>query len=265
MKITHRVNLRASNEQICHLKHLGMHVERVGAGLVVFLVHEGSSAWPAVAALIDQWKANDLVTTEFSKRELGEARCLIVTAWHHGYPQPEDDFRSVTYDDSDYCLACGIGGKQRGPFRMLREPKWGAKHLLQLNWVLDELFTTPETWEAVFRPFGIESIPVINHKSGTTLRSVVQLDIRALATSKISPDAFVADSCATCNRGKLQPIARGLFPHVEIPKTLHLAKTREYFGSGASAWRAMIISSALYESIRARGSKGASFQVVAGA
>ena len=72
--------------------------------------------------------ASDIVRTEFNASERGNAEYLnVAPAWHHGYPQPEDDFAylSATYDLKEYCPGCGIGEKQVAPFRMKGEPKWG--------------------------------------------------------------------------------------------------------------------------------------------
>jgi len=56
---------------------------------------------------------------------------------------PEDSYVHTTYGTSYYCDRCGIGGKQRTPFRFRAEPKPTPQSLLQLNWVFDELFVRP--------------------------------------------------------------------------------------------------------------------------
>jgi len=266
MKIIHRVSFNPTDAQRREMSGLGLEWEEAGVGVVVFLIEEGSRAWAIIAPMIAQWDALDMVSTEFTKKELIAADYLLMEpSWHHGYPQPEDSFgyRGITYDSTEYCADCGIGGTQRAPFRMIREPKWGSRRILQLNWVFDEFFVTPESWTTVFKPFGIESLPVLHHKTGRPLELVVQLQVSSLTTSAIITSDIVPEVCVACNNAKLGKRLPGRFPHVEMPEGSHIAKTIEYFGSGAKAFREIIISAALYKAITAAKLKGASFQVVA--
>ena len=59
---------------------------------------------------------------------------------------------------------------------MKGEPRWGRRSVLQLNWVFDEYSATPEVWNAVFRPIGVESMPVLGRR-GKVLTTVVQMVI----------------------------------------------------------------------------------------
>ena len=57
---------------------------------------------------------------------------------HHGYPQPEDDYQRMTYDN--WCPRCGAHGRQRGPFRVRHSTRAAHSHFLQPNWEFDVLF-----------------------------------------------------------------------------------------------------------------------------
>jgi hypothetical protein len=266
MRIVHRVGLAASEAQRHELEAYGVQYERLSGELICFQIDEDHSAWPSVATLIDIWKAPDLVITEFTRRELARAKYLTMhPGWHFGYPQPERDFGYIrkTYDSTNYCPSCGTGGIQQAPFRMLREPKWGRRQILQLNWVLDEFFVTPEAWNAVFKPLGIEALPVLQHKTGEPLTTVLQLQISAWTTDKVNPDGYRIECCDTCKRMKLAGNRSGTFPHVELPGGVHIAKTHEYFGSNAAAWHTVVISAELYKAIAEHKFKGAEFGVVA--
>jgi hypothetical protein len=121
-----------------------------------------TSKWPQLQVLLRKWGHSEgHVTTEFSKEEIDSARWIEVGAWHHGYPQPEDDFGYLraTYDLSEWCDACGIGLKQKASFQMKGEPRWGRRAILQLNWVFDELFVTPEVWSASSSPVALPAGP----------------------------------------------------------------------------------------------------------
>ena len=175
---------------------------------------------------------------------------------------PEDDFEyeKVCYDLSDFCNKCGIGKVQVKPLRMKAEPKWGKKHILQLNWIFDEYFTLPDVWESTFKPFGIDCKPVIHHRSGKELETVVQLDVAKIAKSSLQfTDEHRYAICGDCNRKKYLPIVRGPYPLFEQQPSDHMLKTQEYFGSGASAKKAIMVSSTLFRQIKQHKLKGVEF------
>lgn len=261
MKIIHRVSDRGNHHRC--LRSLGIEPKLTDGDFFSFDIEEASPFWPEVARLIHEWKAVDIVRTTFSHNELASAALLQLNpSWHHGYPQPEDEYKKAIYDTAHYCEQCGVGGVQRAPFRMRGEPKWGTKQILQLNWVFGEYFVTPDTWERVFKPLGVEQLLVFNHRTGLPLKTVVQLLVPARATAPIDPDRLPTETCQVCKRTKYQPIARGRFPHVWLPKGAHMAKTIDWFGSGGSGWQAVIVSSQVYEGMQAHKVRGAEFTVV---
>jgi hypothetical protein len=268
MKIIHRVSASANEAHFNELQQAGIEPNIIGGDLHSFDIDEGHISWPIVEKLIRDWKAVDVPRTEFSAGELKKAALLQMgPSWHHGYPQPDEAFGYVelTYDTTQYCATCGIGAFQKAPFRMSREPRWGMRKTLQLNWVFDEFFVTPQAFETVFKPFGIENLPVFHHKNGLVLATVLQLVVPRKTDSPIATVGLPTEQCATCRRTKFTPVTRGRFPYVSIPKGVHIAKTKEYFGSGGSAWQAIIISAELYAAITTQKLRGADFTVVADA
>lgn len=266
MQIIHRISFNATSEILSTLHSLGIAIETPRSPhdtFVSFEVCESNENWHKVKDLLTVWKAFDFVSTKYSIRELEYAQFLkLAPSWHCGYPQPEDDFGylNLTYDNSNYCEQCGAGGIQKSPFRMKREPKWGKRHILQLNWVFDEYFVLPEIWERVFRPFGIECLPVLEHKSGKPFDTVVQIKNDRLATSPLSDMVeYEFEICSVCHRKKYLPITRGMFPHCTEKSDVHLFRTQEEFGSGASARNAVIVSHVLYKALRDNHVSGVSF------
>ncbi|MBA5871277.1 MAG: hypothetical protein GDA68_14965 [Nitrospira sp. CR2.1] len=156
----------------------------------------------------------------------------------------EDEFGhlTATYDLGNYCEQCDLGRAQRAPFQMRGEPKWGRRGLLQLNWVFDEFFATPEVWATIFKPFGVECRPVHNRK-GQELRTVVQLVVSELVHVRTHP--LEGHRCELCGLIKYRPFTKGFFPALTTRPASHMVKTYESFGSGASAWRATIIGKEL--------------------
>jgi len=191
-------------------------------------------------------QASDVVVTTFTREEVSAACWLeLQPEWHHGYPQPDQSgfgYLEATYDLSEYCHQCGIGKTQNAPFQMKGEPKWGRRGILQLNWVFDEYFVRPEVWTEVFERHQIASRPVLNTK-GTELKSVVQLVIEADVNVAVKglPHAW----CEGCGRAKYLPVQRGAYPALDGVPGAAIAKTLQYFGSGSSASRGVVVSQAL--------------------
>ena len=266
MKIVHRLSFRASRARQAELRLLGVDVAVAmasaapsGESLVSCEVDEGHPAWSSIQARLSEWGAVDIVRTEFSKEELRSADWLnLVPDWHHGYPQPRAEvsgYLAATYDLTDWCDRCGIGKKQVAPFQMKAEPKWGKRGILQLNWVFDEFFVTPDVWNKVFEPHGLNRRPVQN-VAGRELATVVQLVVER--SVEVVTDGLKWEQCGKCNRRKYLPVVRGPFPSLDGHANGEMLRTSVYFGSGASANTCVVVSKALAASIWAYGLRGAS-------
>jgi hypothetical protein len=256
LEIVHRITLNAGEQERTELARMGIDI---GMGFVAFDVAESADWWPAV----EQWMAlrrpSEVVSTTFSDRELAEADWLAIgPSWHHGYPQPEDDFGYLeeTYALSAYCAPCGVGRKQIRPFRMRGEPSWGRRGILQLNWVFDEYFVQPDVWSAVFEPLSVASRPVLDMR-GQTLITVVQLVIE----SRVSLDmtGIQPAICSVCGRPKYLPITRGPLPPLLVEPASHIARTTEWFGSGGSAYNEIVGSQELRKALRSHSVRGVEF------
>lgn len=206
---------------------------------------------------------SDVVRTEFTKKERDASRRLEIGAWHHGYPQPDEDvfgYRQTTYDLTDWCGSCDIGKKQKAPFQLKGEPKWGRNAIMQLVWVYDELFVTPDEWTLIFKPVGVASRPVLNTK-GVELKTVVQLVVEE--TVGIITDGVAFERCERCGLTKYLPVTGGFGPALRDVPTASLARTAEYFGSGAQADQRLLISQDLARALTAGGVRGAELKPVA--
>src|SRR5215472_7671401 len=81
---------------------------------------------------------------------------------------------------------------------------WGAevgKKSRNLSIALDDEFLVkPEMFDKVFRPFGITSRPVLDYKSRSVLRTVVQLEIPLRADVDVANAAYrVCELCGERN------------------------------------------------------------------
>lgn len=264
MKIIHRFSFAAKDsDSRAQLASLGIRLKEQPL-ITTFEIDESDASWPAVEAWSKRRQRIGMTRTVFTKAEIAAARWhALQPAWHHGYPQPDElsfGYRKATYDLSDWCPACGAGMRQIAPFQMKREPTWGRNSILQLNWVFDEYFVTPKLWESVFRPHGVEKLPVLG-PAGQELSTVVQLVVEQ--TVPVVTDGLTADRCGGCGRLKYLPVTRGFFPPLASEPPVSMVKTAEYFGSGASAFRAVLVSADLTKALMEAHVKGATTMPVA--
>jgi len=268
MRIIHRVSVGSDEKMRRELASLGVVVgegNELASNLVTFEIDEEHRSWSAIQAWIARTDAVDIVETKFSPEEIEKARWLEPEiGWYHGYPQPKElefGYLQATYDLTDYCERCGIGLKQKAPFQMKREPKWGSKGILQLNWVFDEYFVTPKVWKEVFEPHGIECRSVLS-VSGTKLETVLQLVIGD-EVDIVEAGLATEGSCSKCGRTKFVPVTRGPFPALTRDPSAAVEKTKQYFGTGASAFKGIVVTKALADTLLAKKLRGVSFRPVA--
>lgn len=262
MRIIHHIADSDSPEVTDFLRALRLDA-KITPPVVTFDIDEADERWPAVRDWAAGRKAGDTVRTEFSRAEVTSAEWLVLSpSWHHGYPQPEKAFgyRAATYDPSQFCEVCGVGLRQREPFRMTREPRWGRRNVLQLNWVFDEYFVTPELWAVGLKPLGVAARPVLD-KAGHELQSVVQLVVEERV--ELALHDLPGETCPRCHRLKLASHVRGYFPSLRGLPSAAIVRTREYFGSGASAFNEILVSKELARSLLRAEAKGISFTPVA--
>jgi hypothetical protein len=244
-------------------------------------ITEDDPRWPRVAAAISRYQeisdalrgfpipgANDgdRVWTEFSDEERKRAPFLEMGAWYHGYPQPQDykpvaasaidklPYLRGTYDSSEACQNCWTGRKQIAPFRMKKSPAWGRRSILQLEWEREEFFVKPDVYESIFRPFGIGFRPVLLHKTGAELDTVVQLVIDAIVEVQVR-GIPLERICSACGEKDYHHITRGFPPSPEHAKPA-VFKSRQVFNGYR---RRVYVSNGLYRKIVDAKLKGADF------
>lgn len=257
MKIIHRVSFNATEagNQTQLLDELNIPYELsplLGPNKFVTLdISEDHQHWEKIRDLIPKWNGLDVVRTQFSESELNSADFLVMrSSWVHGYPMPDDEngYLDVTYGRTG-CDVCGNGRLQRAPFQMRSEPKWGRRHVMQLNWIVDEFFVTPYAYRSVFADFGIGEYEVLKHKKGTRLENVVQLQISAVAEDPLKigePD----NVCPGCKQPRYKHQSVGYFPGLPESETrASIFRSQERFGEGAITWSEVIVSQEVYRAV----------------
>ncbi|WP_019502248.1 hypothetical protein [Pseudanabaena sp. PCC 6802] len=240
MKIIHQIFHNWTSNEITVLKKYGINLE---PGYQKIFLDE-DEIYQELKPILDKWGVLDMASTEFSGKDFSVSTSfMFYPAWQTGYPQPEDDFKYIntTYDTSNYCSKCGLGLIQKESFRFKKEPKWGKKKTLMLNWVFDEIFVKDDIYEKIFMPLNIDYKPVFLYKKETIIESVVQLIIpEAIEPLNLKNCPFLL--CEACGRKKYFPMTRGFFPAFlsdYLPNTF--VKSQEYYGSGASASKWMFL------------------------
>ncbi len=242
MRILHKIGLRASEEDVLRLAKIAI---PASIGEILFEIDESSPHWPDIKSMIRGREVFESVRTEFTADEIKSAHWLkLFPTWHHGYPQPEDSYVQETYSSDGHCRRCGIVPSQVAPFRMRAEPKWGRRSVMQLNWIFDEFFVHREVWDQKFAPLGFAALEVIHHKTGRPLETVVQWDLRSSDQAVLQMSDSTATYCEACERPKYLPHVRGCFPSFTHRRTplATVYRSAQWFGSGASARRAILIS-----------------------
>ena len=227
--------------------------------LWVFDQDDRSEHWNDFLALARELGADPRITPLFNRAEIASAAwCHWLAEWHHGYPQPEHDFahRQVTYDLSTACSDCNVGGRQRAPFRMRTEPRWGRRAVLQMFWVYDAWFVTPDAYHAVFQPFGIVSRAVLR-KSGSPLETVVQLVVDEVVP--VMEYRTSGELCPACGVLKLHPALTDYAPQPVVAPAGPIALSENWYGSGANAFRETLMRHDLVAAIQEAGLRGAAF------
>lgn len=266
MEIVHRFAARLSTSMQGELRSrgvtlsAGIHLPGTSDPLFAFDMSEAHPNWVEVSYLLASWQATDNVRTQFSQAEVSDAPwCAVRSEWIHGYPEPNSDRRgylSTTYDNQHHCRSCGAGLQQRTEFRMAREPAWGRRDVVQLNWIPDEIFVRRSVWEAVFRPLGLPHRDVFG-KLGARLADVAQLYV----TSEVELDVSRVPShtCAECGRVRYEMPNRGWFPAVMGTSESGVAKSGIHFGSGGLSFAAVLFRRDVVLDILSRKLKGFSF------
>jgi hypothetical protein len=263
VRIIHRVTLTVTKPLQKQLALLGFDLP---LGLTSFDVEQAHPSWSRLAEIVREEEGVDIPDTMPTERELFQAAWLrMLPDWHWSYPQPEEGYLQNVDDLRDYCTHCGVGRQQRGAFRVKGEPKWDKRSLLQLNWVFDEFFVRRDVCDAVFGSLGLQYLPVIDHKSGTPLDTIVQLDLRGADRVSLDVGTCEYQMCMVCERRKYLPVRPGPFPAMRrIPSAASVvARSAEEFGDGQQSFRAVLISQTLFTAVRRHRLKGATFIPVA--
>jgi hypothetical protein len=239
---------------------------------------------PRSTGLMEFANTHGIVLTSglyYTEEEIAAAEWVVVEVGEFQYPQPEDAYLSQTYDLSDYCRRCGQGLVQSHPFRLKREFSQRQARFLGLHWVLDEVFVRPEVKRTFERAqvSGVTYAEVIHHKTGQPLQNVYQMKINEIAPPGLITDQLFRVSCRANNEefwegpaglsreGSIVPYCGRVKYHYPRTRPFQFrsnaladlpdfAKSGEYHGSGAAAFRLIMARARVLSIVRSAGLKG---------
>lgn len=245
MKNIHIIYSNFNSKQVKILEQHGIFVQ---AKYDRFDIEENETYWK-LKPYLDTWEIHETVRTKFTEEEENNAkRLVLLSPWANGYPMPDGDngYQHTTYDNTEYCNTCGMGLKQKEPFRLKKAPNWsGHKRMFSLNWVFDELFVRKDFYESLFKPIGIKIEKVLLYKKETMIEDTVQLVIPETDID-LSLEDYSFEICKDCNRKRYDLINKGFFPSFkEDVGDMQIFKSKEWFGTGANARKYIFISQTL--------------------
>ncbi len=252
---------------------------------IVLNIYENDLLWNKIEKLIKKYNLLDSITTEFSKEEIDEADWFILRSkGHFGFPQPEDDYKKVSYNLNNYCDRCDRGLIQKAPIRFKNHPKKHS-HFFQLNWIFDEFFINKEV-KNIFEKNKICNVEYINpiiHKSDEKILDYYQLKIiktlnQGLYTKNLKSEMCSFDKSENkikdeewCYRyPRNYPACNNIkynYPEKDFIKfnknifnsSFEIVKSYEYFGSGGESHKLIIISKRIKKIIEENKFRGLEF------
>ncbi|KDE64819.1 hypothetical protein [Fusobacterium necrophorum] len=233
----------------------------------------------------DEWRNYCIVNTEFTEKERHSAPYLSIRASKIlGYAQPEDTYEEVNEEclpeypypfdvypcfkdvyevaatSSNYGM---LRGEQIGDFKLTGEPKWGKACIGSIFDAADIFFTTPDIYEKIFKPLGIECRQVLAYGNQKPLKTVVQLVSQGIAESKlILEESLITEKylIKEWNMTKYMLSGESFAPAFEThPGNFDFFVSQEYFGSGGINENEIFVSQRLYQLLKENKVKGVNY------
>lgn len=236
MRIKHRFGFSRDKDIYNCLDKIGMPYEK-GDLVSILTIFEDDRRFEQVKALFEAKQIYPLTETVYSSSELESASWLSVrSTWRSGYPFPKENKEYIfsTYNTETYCCKCGAGLIQKANFSVEKEPRWGSRNFLMLNWVHDELFVSEKAASVLKNSdFGGFQIKGVNGKMDVLHEGIYQLYINRTLEYGLKDDSISkVICCSNCNRKRylLKPgyitYDRSVFDNIDDD----IIKSGEQFG-----------------------------------
>lgn len=262
MKIHHNVTFSIQHPEVLPiLREMGYVMQDLYDSIEI---DESDTRWLKVHQLMGKYKNNDVAWALFEEGDYSSVSwCKMSAEEVKLEPMPEAEvtgYPSPTYDLTHICSECGIGAKQKSPFLLSSEPKWGKREVIQLKWVGGEIFVRTDIFETKLLPLGLQSMPVLNYSTQQPLATIVQLVIPEDRTVRIDYPQEDSELCSKCGQRKYSWSRLKFFPPMKDIPCGCIARSQQYVGTGWHAWRPCFINIEIYSHLK--GLKGIKFEPV---
>ncbi|WP_191018209.1 hypothetical protein [Treponema zioleckii] len=260
MNIIHRISY---NDKKTEKIFQQMNIKSKGGLVHYFDIGENDCNWEQIKKIVNQ--SNGIIIdnqykTIFSKKELALSKYFVmIPTWHFLYPEPQNNFgyEQSTYNSSKKCVCCNRGLIRKDLFAIQKEPKWGSKDIGQLNWIFDEFFVTEKLKKLLSNEFDMTFSKVRLYQTNDFCQNTFNLEINAIIEIE-NKDTLDFEICPKCGNIKYHLCHNNFFPKIKMNNN-HIARTKEFFGSGNVAYNQVIIDRALYDFFIQNKIKGVEF------
>ena len=230
MRIKHRFGFSRDKDIYNCLDKIGMPYEK-GDLVSILTIFEDDRRFEQVKALFEAKQIYPLTETVYSSSELESASWLSVrSTW-----------------------LSGAGLIQKANFSVEKEPRWGSRNFLMLNWVHDELFVSEKAASVLKNSdFGGFQIKGVNGKMDVLHEGIYQLYINRTLEYGLKDDSISkVICCSNCNRKRylLKPgyitYDRSVFDNIDDD----IIKSGEQFGEIVCS-RIIFISQRFYRFLK---------------
>lgn len=238
MRIKHRLGYNKSNLEITNaLAKLGITFTDTKTEIVnTFDLYEDEDNYKKICKLYKKSFYISPGEGEYTKEEFEEAEWLSIrSTWRSDYPQPENNFEyeHITYDASDYCDKCKKGLIQKDKFKIKKQPNWGPRNFLMINWIHDELFVTDKVEKTLIDNGmkGMDFYEVLN-KSGAVIDNTKQIYVKNYLMPGLIFDKSEEVKCPKCSFTVYMPKPGYIKYNREVFKDIgvDIVKSHEKFG-----------------------------------
>ena len=214
----------------------------------------------------------------------------LTSTQQFGYPQPEDSYFEATYDQTQGCSTCQIGKKLKNEFRFQSDPKSKHSQFLGLNWIFDEIFVR-DIVKCTFeeeRVSGIRFTHPILHKTDHPIETLYHMHVDTILPPSLQPNGLKKEICempkdpskvrfleamgSKLVNGPFCGSEKYNFPRGEnevitmsgsaFSSTPDIVRMNEWFGSGGTASRPILLSERVKEIVDRMKWRGLTFRPI---
>lgn len=261
MKIRHRIAYEIdtiSDEFVKYLNSQNAIFEKTNTDIGVAFIYEEGVYIDELYDYYHKENITPIIDVIYTKEEYDKAEWYTMRSkFRFEYPQPEDDYIGITYNDKEFCPNCGFGLIQKSSFQISKAPKWGKCNFLMLNWIEDELFVNAivkDVFESE-KIIGLKFLEVLKYRKEIAIEDIYQIYIKnelEPGLINIENSVKIIRKCNSCNRKKYIGSGKGLTFKREVFNHLSsdIYKTYEAFGDGLMHAKVIIVSKKLYNAIK---------------